>query len=204
MNPAHSTPKTGRVLVLQGASSAGKSTLAVALQRSLEEHWWVLEADHITDMQATSGRTGWWNPTTEERPHPSWQQDARLANWLAGYWGCLATLARAGIDVIAVGGWLERSWLEGLARSMEGIPAYCVAVHCPIEELERREMARGDRAPGYAKDQVGQVFAFGPLDVEVNTYTQTSSEMVESLRLFLESPPSSTFLARISAEGLSA
>lgn len=76
---------TGRVLMLQGASSAGKSTLAKVLQMGLDEHWWVFEADDITAMQAVSWRTGWWNPTPGERPHPSWDRDVRLARWLVGY-----------------------------------------------------------------------------------------------------------------------
>lgn len=188
-------------MMLQGASSAGKSTLAVALQRGLDEHWWTLEADHVTDMQATSARTSWWSPTPEERPHPSWEPEARLAQWLKGYWGCLTTIARTGSDVIAVGGWLEAAWLEDFARAMEGIPALCVAVRCPIEELERREAARGDREPGYAASQVARVFAQGPLDVEVDSYAQTLDEMVHTIRAALISPPSPTFLTRIRRGG---
>lgn len=196
--------KTGRVLVLQGASSAGKSTLAVALQRGLDEHWWALEADHITDMQGTSGRTGWWSPSAAERPHPSWRPEARLEQWLAGYWGCLATLARSGSDVIAVGGWLEGAWLEDLARTMDGIPALCVAVRCPLEELERREVARGDREPGYAASHVAKTFAYGPLDVEVDSHAQTADEMVDVIRGALGSPPSPTFLERVRQRGVAA
>lgn len=190
----------GRVLMLQGASSAGKSTLAVALQKGLDEHWWAFEADHITDMQASSTRTGWWSPTAEERPHPSWAHDARLGQWLAGYWGCLATLARNGSDVIAVGGWLERSWLNDFARAMEGIPALCVAVHCPIEELERREVARGDRKPGYAREHLERVFADEPFDVVVDSFAQSMDEMVGTIRTTLENPPGVTFLERIRRE----
>jgi len=33
---------SGRVLFLQGLSSAGKSTLAAALQATLPEYWWML------------------------------------------------------------------------------------------------------------------------------------------------------------------
>ena len=50
---------SGRVLFLQGLSSAGKSTLAAALQAALPEYWWMLEADDITRMQPTAERSGW-------------------------------------------------------------------------------------------------------------------------------------------------
>jgi len=124
----------GKVILLQGISSAGKSTLAAAMQLALEEHWWMFEADDITRMQATSERSGWWQLTPEEKPHSSWNSDQRLKQWLAGYFGCIATIAKSGSNVIAVGGWLQTEWLLELAASLEGIEAYCVGVYCSAEE----------------------------------------------------------------------
>lgn len=186
--------------MLQGLSSAGKSTLARSLQLGLDECWWVLEADDITAMQPVSPRTGWWTPTAEERPHPSWNPDVRLARWLAGYWGCLATIARTGSNVIAVGGWLETSWLVDLARTMDGIHALCVGVLCPLEEAERREIARGDRAPGYSRSQADKVFAHWPFDADVDSAAQSQDEMVAAIRALLASPPEQTFFERIRLE----
>jgi len=187
----------GRVLFLQGASSAGKSTLATALQRGLEEYWWALEADDITRMQPTGERTSWWEPTPEERPHPSWGPDVRLSRWLSGYFGCLATVARTGSNVIAVGGWLQTSWLRELAATLDGIDALCVGVYCPLDELERREMARGDRRPGYARSQFDLVHAHAPYDVHVDTGSQSAEQAVESIRTALAAPPDEPFFARI-------
>ena len=187
----------GRVLFLQGASSAGKSTLAKALQFGLDEYWWVLEADDITRMQPTGERTGWWEPTPEERPHPSWSPELRLARWLSGYFGCLATIARTGSNVIAVGGWLETSWLLELAETLDGIDALCAGVYCPLDELERRELARGGRRPGYARSQFDLVHVHAPYDVHMDTASQTTGEAVASIRRTLASPPAVSFFARI-------
>ena len=187
----------GKVLFLQGPSSAGKSTLAAALQVSLEECWWILEADDITRMQPTSERNGWWEPTHEERPHPSWDPDLRLTRWLAGYFQCLATIAKTGSNVIAVGGWLQTSWLLDLAETLEGIEALCVGVYCPLEELERREIARGDRKSGYARSHYDLVHMHAPYDVEIDTALQTREESVELIQKMLVSPPEMPFFARI-------
>ena len=187
----------GRVLFLQGASSAGKSTLAKALQLSLDEYWWVLEADDITRMQPTGPRTDWWEPTPDERPHPSWNPDLRLSRWLSGYFVCLATLARTGSNVIAVGGWLETSWLLELAATLDGIDALCVGVYCPLNELERREIARRDRAPGYSRSQWDRVHAHEPYDARVDTASQTTEQAVASIRGMLASPPETPFFARV-------
>lgn len=187
----------GRVLFLQGASSVGKSTLAKALQLGLDEYWWVLEADDITRMQPTGPRTDWWEPTPEERPHPSWNPELRLARWLSGYFGCLATLARTGSNVIAVGGWLETSWLLELAATLDGIDALCVGVYCPPEELERREIARRDRAPGYSRSQWDRVHVHEPYDARVDTASQTTEEAVALIRRTLASPPEAPFFAHV-------
>ncbi|MBC8103800.1 MAG: AAA family ATPase [Cytophagales bacterium] len=183
--------------MLQGPSSVGKSTLAIALQRSLEEYWWALEADDITRMQPTGERTGWWEPTREERAHPSWNREVRLERWLAGYFQCLATIARTGSNVMAVGGWLETTWLQQLAASLDGMDAYCVGVYCPLDELERRETARGDRRSGYAREHYDSVHTHAPYDVAVDTNAQTTDESVAAIQNMLAFPPDVPFFARI-------
>ena len=187
----------GRILFLQGASSAGKSTLAHALQISLDECWWILEADDITRMTPTFARTGQWEAAPEERPHPSWNADLRLSRWFAGYFGCLATIARTGTNVMAVGGWLETSQFVQLAHAFVGLDALCIGVYCPLQELERRESARGDRPSGYAHSQYELVHAHAPYDGEVDTAAQTTEDSVGVVRGILASPLANPFFARI-------
>ncbi len=188
---------------MQGASSAGKSTLAAALQAALPEYWWMLEADDITRMQPTAERSGWWEPTLEERPHSSWNTDLRLERWLSGYFGCLAAIADTGSDVIAVGGWLQTSWLVQLANTLDGINALCIGVYCSLEEIERREVVRGDRRPGYGRSQYDLVHAHAPYDAAVDTAVLTTSEAVTVIEVLLASPPPIPFFARIRAENAS-
>jgi len=187
----------GKVILLQGISSAGKSTLAAAMQLALEEHWWMFEADDITRMQATSERSGWWQLTPEEKPHSSWNSDQRLKQWLAGYFGCIATIAKSGSNVIAVGGWLQTEWLLELAASLEEIEAYCVGVYCSAEEAERREMARGDRHVGYSRNQLDLVHTHAPYDAHVDTEFQTAEECVHVIEQMLFHPPNQPFFERI-------
>ena len=159
----------------------------------------MLEADDITRMQPTSERSGWWEPTPEERPHPSWDPEVRLQHWLASYFQCLATIAKTGSNVIAVGGWLQTSWLLDLADTLDGIDALCVGVYCPLEEVERREIARGDRKPGYARSQYELVHTHAPYDTAVDTALQTTEQCVETITQLLASPPEMLFFARIRA-----
>jgi chloramphenicol 3-O phosphotransferase len=188
------------LILLHGPSSAGKSTVATALQVSLDEYWWRLEADDVTRIQPTGDRTGWWNPGREERPHPTWDSDKRLSDWYAGYIGCLTQIALNGCDVIGVGAWMEPEWAVRFANAFEGIEAYCVFLHCPLEELERRELARGDRAPGYARSHYELIRAQAPFDLDLDTSACSTAECVVQIRNLLASPPVDTFFARLQAK----
>jgi len=60
-----------------------------------------------------------------------------------------------------------------------------VAVHCPIEELERREKARGDRPIGLAKSQLENFHKNIKYDVEINTFSNTVEECVQKIVNFI-------------------
>ena len=192
--------KFGKVIVLQGPSSAGKSTLATALQRSLDEYWWAFEADDVTRMQPTGPRTGWWEPTPAERPHPSWNRETRLARWWAGYAQGIATIAKTGSYVLAVGGWLDADGRQIMASALDGIDAFCVGVTCPLAEVEQREAARGDRKPGYARSHYDRALADAPFDALVDTAALTTDACVGVIRQMLANEPRERFFARVRKE----
>lgn len=60
-----------------------------------------------------------------------------------------------------------------------------VAVRCPLEELERRELARGDRSIGLARRQFAEVHQFLRYDVEVDTHAQNAKESVALIKQFI-------------------
>jgi chloramphenicol 3-O phosphotransferase len=59
------------------------------------------------------------------------------------------------------------------AQSLSGYPVLRVCVHCPVEELERRERERGNREIGQALKQLEFVHKDEVYDVEVNTYADS-------------------------------
>jgi chloramphenicol 3-O-phosphotransferase len=67
-------------------------------------------------------------------------------------------------------------------------PVLFVRVDCPLEELERRERARGDRDPGQAKWQFEHIHEHGIYDITVNTYTMTPDACAEAILVMLDRP----------------
>jgi chloramphenicol 3-O phosphotransferase len=79
-------------------------------------------------------------------------------NIITGSHATAAAIARAG-NLVIVDNVLEDepTWVENLLALCDGLEVILIGVHCPLEELERRESERGDRRAGMARLQFEQV-----------------------------------------------
>jgi len=161
------------IVVLNGTSSAGTTSLAKALQRRLPEPALLVGIDTV--VYALPGR--WLNP-------PGWHEVFRyegsgdslsitagpLGNRLvAGLHRMVAALAGQGWDVLVDHVLLDPSWVRDAGSALAGLPVLSVGVRCPLAEVVRREAARGDRTLGQARAQFHTVHASAGYDLEVDT-----------------------------------
>jgi chloramphenicol 3-O phosphotransferase len=151
----------GQIILLDGASSSGKTTLARALQASLERPCFLVPLDAFEDMVPARLLTG-----TEE-------EVGALTLCATAMHRTIAHLARSGANVVADQVFLDApwfdAWLGDCVRTLRGLPVLFVGVRCAVAELERRELARGDRDVGQARWQSTRVHRHGVYDVEVDT-----------------------------------
>lgn len=165
----------GRIVLLNGASSSGKSTLARALQQALDEPFLHVSSDQflasgmLPSRREDTGPFNWW---TQLRPR-----------FFAGFHRCLPALADAGNDLIVEHVIEFQAWRDELAQLLAGLDVFVVGVHCDLDELDRRERARGDRriGEGRAHIEVDRIHTFGPYDLEVYTTAGVSTDLVESV-----------------------
>jgi chloramphenicol 3-O phosphotransferase len=122
-------PAAGTAILLNGVTSAGKTTLARALRAVLPGPWFYVALDHFEAMLPDPLPAGYYE---------------RYA--VPGLHRCAAALAAEGADVI-----LDHVLTDGAAvrdaaarLGATGSPVLFVGVHCALPELERRERARGD------------------------------------------------------------
>jgi len=154
-------PGFGKIIILNGASSAGKSTLCEALQKKLDEpflnfslDFFMFNSGVLPQRRETQGLFSW--PVMR----------AKLFN---GYFNCLSGLAAAGNNLLVDYIIESEDQLQYLTLKLGCFDAFLVGVHCPLEELERRELARGDRSPGDAKKDLETVHTFTSYDFEVDS-----------------------------------
>jgi chloramphenicol 3-O phosphotransferase len=172
--PQGRATRAGQIILLDGASSSGKTTLGRALQASLDEAYYLVQLDAFEDMVPTRLMTG------TEVEYEALTLCARAMH------RTIAHLSRSGANVIADQVFLDApgfdGWLDDCLGSLLHLPVLFVAVRCPVEELERRERARGDRDVGQARWQSTRVHRHGLYDVEVDTHACTVDACVAEVR----------------------
>lgn len=173
----------GTIIVLNGTSSSGKTSLVRALQELLDEPF----------LDAGLDRFLWMLPSRYLRP-PLWDEVLGRATeagpaghqLVSGMHHTIASLSRAGCNVIADHVLVEPRWLQECAALLSDLPAYLVGVHCPLAILEERERQRKDRTLGQARAQFGRVHAHGLYDVEVDTSLLSPEACALRIRARLE------------------
>ena len=145
-------------MLLIGASSSGKSTLARGLQAGLDEPFWHFSIDHLNaahvlpEARIKSGEFPW---------------SALREPFFQGFHRCLPALAEAGNNLIVEHIVETADWMADLLRLLRPFDVFFVGVHCPLPELERREHARGDRRLGDAATDFATAHAHCTYDLEV-------------------------------------
>jgi chloramphenicol 3-O phosphotransferase len=164
-------PRTrGRVVLLNGPSSSGKSSIGRAVLPLLADPWFLVPVDGISGMRSTEHLRSLDAAETREV----------LRRTRLGYHRVIAALAAAGNDV--VGDYpLSEPWrLADLLDVLDGYDVTLVDVRCSAEELARRERARGDRPIGLAASQTG-VYDHGDNDLVVDTTQRTAADCAREI-----------------------
>lgn len=169
----------GTIIILNGASSSGKTTTLKALQALFEEPY----------LDAGLDRFLWMLPG-RYLERPLWDDVLGLATeagqtghrLLLGMHRAIAELAKSGNNVIADHVLVEPSWVADCASVLADLPAWSIGVRCPLDVLESRERERGDRTLGQARAQAEIVHRYCRYDFEIDTSLLTPAECAAQIR----------------------
>lgn len=150
--------RRGRIILLNGASSAGKTSVGQALLPLLPSPWFLVSMDAISGMRSS----------VHTRALDDDEIPEMLTRTRRGYHRAVAALASAGNDVVMDYPLSEQWYLDDLLDVLHGYDVTLVEVRCPPEVLDRRERDRCDRPVGLANSQA-TVHAHGECDIAVNT-----------------------------------
>lgn len=176
------------VIVLNGASSSGKTSIARVLQRELApEPWPAFGIDTLVDsLPAWLGGDGGGLDMGDDGTINVGPVFRRLeAVWYQG----LAAMVRAGAHLVVDDVFL--SGAESQARvgaAFEGLDVTWVGVRCSAAEGERRERERGDRVPGQHAHQAAIVHDGVTYDLEVDTTSASAESCARAIVGHLRGP----------------
>jgi chloramphenicol 3-O phosphotransferase len=176
------------LILVNGPSSAGKSTLCRTLQAAIETPYLVTGFDDFVFMSPPRYYRGADTASQSETdrltalgvemvqtspPNAPVRVSARFGPVFRTILDAMAPAVRALVDhgnrVIFDHVLHDRAMYESYTEASSGLDVFSVGVTCPIEILEERERSRGDRVLGRARGLVDVVHSFCGYDIMLDT-----------------------------------
>jgi chloramphenicol 3-O phosphotransferase len=90
-------------------------------------------------------------------------------------------------------------WMDQLVTLLRGFDVFFVGVHCPLDELERREAARGDRPVGGARRDFETIHRHATYDLQLDALQAPTANALTLISAWRRRPQPSAF-TRMAAE----
>jgi chloramphenicol 3-O phosphotransferase len=176
----------GRVVVINGTSSSGKTELARAIQARSCDPWILAGIDAFWNMIPAA----WLEPSGHNEMGLSFDFEDHAGMTVVrthcgpvihrvavGMRQCVAALASAGCDVVCDDAFLDPSWPTAWAATLTGVDAWLIGLHCAPGILDAREAKRGDRLAGQARGQADVVHNGIPYDLTCDSSVNSPDAM---------------------------
>ncbi|WP_343317383.1 AAA family ATPase [Arthrobacter sp. TMP15] len=169
-----------QVIVLNGGSSSGKSSIARALQEILPGIWLTFGVDTFIAALPGGGDSSKAGITFEQGGTITFSTEHRALerSWYTG----LSATARAGAHLI-----LDEVLLSGdagqerIRSTFADVDLIWVGVHCDSDVAVSRESQRLDRVEGMARQQALSVHAGVFYDIEVDTTNRSTDDCARDI-----------------------
>ncbi|MER7584045.1 chloramphenicol phosphotransferase CPT [Kitasatospora sp. NPDC097691] len=170
------------MIVLNGGSSSGKSSIARRLQELLPEPWLHLGADTMVDALPPALRDGGEGIGGLDGGDGTVEVGTAFARLDAAWTIGVAAMARAGARILVDEVFLGTTASQARWRAaLEGLDVLWVGVRCDPAVAAAREAARGDRVAGMAAAQAEAVHAGVAYDLVVDNSRASAEECARTI-----------------------
>lgn len=206
-----STQSMGTVIILNGPSGSGKSSIQREFQTLMMESssnknadeqslWIKLGIDTLFDKpmpDITLENMSFWqspNPirwvstihTTDQKPTITLFNGKQGEKVAYGMNSAIAAYAHSGcnsiVDYIAY----KQAWIDDLQEKLHHVKTYWIKIEIPLEVLEERERTRGTSPVGHARSHYDTVYGDLTYDLTLDTSKLRSVDCAQKLKEFIE------------------
>lgn len=178
--------KRSRIVILNGVGSAGKGSIAKALQEIASRPFLHVEMDAFLAMLPEAyfdhpDGLIFETVTRDGQACVDITTGPVAARLLRGMRRTVAALAAEGNDLIVDDVMLDDE-LADYRRLLSGFEVSVVGVYARLDVLEARERLRGDRMPGLARAQFDLAHKGKDYDFTVDTSTATAMDCARAIK----------------------
>lgn len=150
----------GKIILINGPSSSGKTTLAFAVQKQIELPFLRFSFDLFLDNKSLP---------TEQIRGGAFSWETMKPSVICGVQQCVPALAMAGNNILFDHIIESQALLNHFLQSVSTLDVFFVGLHCSLQELERREVQRGNRRSGEARADFENLQNIASYDLELNS-----------------------------------
>jgi chloramphenicol 3-O phosphotransferase len=181
--------KNGTIIFLNGTSSAGKTSISNELMQILDEDFMYLSVDNAIAGVNEMLMSMFGEHISREEIRTIENEEIIENSVISLFHHYIMAFSLIGKNIIVDHVMIEPKWLEECIQLLHNTQTFYVGVHCPIDELERRERDRRDRPIGLAKAQFEIVHKYSKYDLEVNTIDNSTTECANMIKEFIITNP---------------
>lgn len=198
-NNKKGTVSAGTVIILNGPSASGKSSIQKEFQKLMMPNLWIkVGIDSLFDgpmPDITIENMAYWQQENSIRWVTTTHdvQDNNVITLFVGEQGdkvaygmnsAIAAYAQAGCNVIVDYIAYKQKWFDDLQFKLKNIKVVWVKVAIPLSVLEEREASRATSPKGHARSHVDTVYWDTKYDLEVNSAQDSASVIAQQIKSY--------------------
>jgi chloramphenicol 3-O phosphotransferase len=195
------TTSYGTVIILNGPSASGKSSIQKEFQYLMMPNLWIkLGIDNLFDKPMPDinlENLQFWQTENQIRWVETTQgsdQNAIITLFVGpdgekvvyGMNSAIAEYAKNGCNIIVDYIAYKKKWLDDLRDKLKNMRTYWVKVTIPLSVLEEREVARSTSPKGHARSHYDFVYWNVKYDLEVNSAKESAAEIAKRIKSFFK------------------
>jgi len=182
----------GTLVILNGTSSSGKTSIAGQLEKMLGPNyqtyscdtfgkiWMAKHAERLSDFKRRIAKLG------EDNKSVIQDYKGLSLEFIIDFTDELVRRAETGQSYIVDHVIWQPTWGQICAENLAPYNIVLVGVHCPVEILEQREIDRGDRTKGTARTQFPLVHVRKIYDVEVDSSQLSPQKCASTIATYIK------------------